>query len=800
MRHHFTKIGACFAAALMLALGSCTMEREGERPLQYGESQVLSVSFPGRTLAGGSTRSLRAGTIAAADYEKSLQKDHIFFYVFEDEGGQPGRLKRIEPVTELAAGDVETGVTGKVFFRDAGTFHVVPTANLRLTKEERDALLGKTFAEVSKTLITQVAGEPDWFPMAGEPVKVETATLGTSAGSLRFDLERLTARIDLVNETSTANGGRFEITGARLIKATRREAGKTIRVGGDIDRSFLMKGQTPALKVGDPTYGAVALNARIWVDRDPVKNTNPDEMKMQLYTYENEPGELAIEVKGTFEGKPAEFTLQFPPAVKRNTLYRVALRNPKTTDVPIVDPNNPTIEPAIRAIDWEEGGVSTIEPTQDTTKPVITFFDASTATGAAAPATHTATYTTGTEIGTIRSVSLKDDNAYTMKLTLKSKGAEPMVLVTKADAPWISVAPLGKAVISSEGLEQSYIVTFGKNVDLYSRSAVLEVQNRYFPDKVTPRTIQVTQPAAATSMNLLAYFANANVGELNRFAAVVTEDNASSPEVRGKLYQWGRNVPFTYGDTGITFVTTKSNGNDALLWDKTKLIYTEGRPHTWHSFEGTKADTWESIVAKATNAPDWYKGTNGGDPSPAGYRLPARREMTCLFPRYDIAHVSFSGAVDYRGVVENCLVRGASAPADFTADYYSTERNVIYALKMKGGDNNSRITAFRYEYRGVKGLKVTARHLGAAAAALDVKSIADKAYWATNAGSDVVRYLPCTGDGRRGYFYSIDHSYTWCSDTADKDVADMFGFDPATLLISLGYSRSIALALRPVRK
>lgn len=768
MRHHYTKIGACFATALMLALGSCTMEREGDRPLQYGESQVLSVSFPGRTLAGGATRSLRAGTIAAADYEKSLQKDHIFFYVFEDEGGQPGRLKRIEPVTELAAGDVETGVTGKVFFRDAGTLHVVPTANLRLTKEEQDALLGKTFAEVSKTLITQLAGEPDWFPMAGEPVKVETATLGTSAGSLRFDLERLTARIDLVNETSTANGGRFEITGARLISATRSEAGKTIWVGGDIDRSFLMKGQTPALKVGDPTYGAVALDARMWVDRDPVKNTNPDEMKMQLYTYENEPGELVIEVKGTFEGKPAEFTLQFPPAVKRNTLYRVALRNPKTTDVPIVDPNNPTIEPAIRAIDWEEGGVSTLEPTQDTTKPVITFFDASTATGAAAPATHTATYTTGTEIGTIRSVSLKDDKAYTMKLTLKSKGAEPMVLVTKADVPWISVAPLGKAVISSEGLEQSYIVTFGKNVDLYSRSAVLEVQNRYFPDKVTPRTIQVTQPAAATSMNQLAYLANANVDELNRFAAVVTEDNVASPEARGKLYQWGRNVPFPYEETGIAVVTTKSNGNDDLLWDKTKYIISEGYPQIWFSFPIKNGDTWLGIVSKATDAPSWYKGTNGGDPSPVGYKLPMRAEMSAMFP---IKMVNPNGNFSLMNVNETCQPHGVTAPADFTADYFSTEKNVIYALKMKGGDN-SRITAFRYEYRGVKGLKVTARHLGAAAAALDVKSIANKAYWATNAGSDVVRLLPLQGtrswfDGRygsasrgRGYYLGADYYFT----------------------------------------
>lgn len=741
-------------AGLLALFSSCSKDvanRLNPEALETGDGIAVIVNFPGRTLVGSD--GLRAGTVAAQDYEQALQAGYVFFYVFEDDGtGQPGKLKRIEPVGDLGNGVPESGVTGKVFFRDNGKLHVVPTANLRWSKDQRDALLGKTFVEVSKTLVTQLAGEANWFPMVGEPVVIDTSTLGSTSGTLSFNLERLSARIDLVNETSTAKGGRFELTGARLRR-------------GDIDRSFMMKGQSPALKVGDATYGAVALTANLWIERDATKNSDSNHMWMQLYTYENEPGELWIEVKGTFEGVKAEFMLPFTPAVKRNTLYRVAIRNTKTTDVPIVDPNNPpvdpsdptdpnhpdnptyptnpAIEPAIRAIDWDEGGVATLEPTQDKTQPIITYFAASDVSGAPATKAHTEVYGTTGDVNTIRSLKLNGPNAYTMKLTLKSKGAEPMVLLQKADVPWVKVEPLGKTVISTEGLMQDYLVTFGANADLFPRTAELEIQNRYFPDKITPRTIKVEQPKAATTMNQLAYWAKANVDELNTFATEVTEENAFSPEVIGKFYQWGRNVPFAYDDPNLIVTTTKSNGNDALLWDNKKFIAQNAYGTDWFDLAGGTVKTWVEMVAKATSAPASYVGNNGGDPSPVGYRLPTYADCAAIFPVQRLRN-AWDGGIALYGGANTLTLRNSGAEVQYVDDYYSKDRNVVYAIKLKGGDNAA-ITAYRYEYRGQMGLKITARHLGSKGASLDVKSIANPSYWESEAGSDVVRIFPTTG-------------------------------------------------------
>ena len=774
--------------ALSTLFSACSKEVAREPQINTeSNGKTLVVQFPGRTLAQSGT--LRAATVPAQDYEQALQANHIFFLVFEDNAGQPGKLKRIEPVTDLSAGVPEQGVTGKVFFRDAGIFHVVPTANLRLTKDDRDKLLGLTFGEVSKALITQPAGEPNWFPMAGEPVQLDTQNLATA--NLNFYLERLTARIDLVNETSTDKGGRFELTGARL-----RE--------GDIDRSFLIKGQTPALQAGDPQYGAIALIHNTWIERDATKNPDPNNMWMQLYTYENVANELWIEVKGTFKGEPVEFMLPFKPEVKRNTLYRVAIRNTKTHDVPIVDPNQPDVVPAITALDWEEGGVATLEPTQDTAQPTITHFDASDAKGTTATPQHTATYGTTGEVNTIQSLTLSTPNSYTMKLTLHSAGAEPMVLVQRAEVPWIKVEPLGQAHISSDGLTQDYLVTFSANADLFPRTAQLEIQNRYYPDKITPRLIQVEQPKAESTLNQLAYWAKANVDELNTFAGIPTEDNITSPEVKGKMYQWGRNIAFNPHALDFEVVTTPSTGNDELLYDKTKFIYHTIHGNVWHSFPGDKTDTWSSIVAKATTAPASYRGTNGGDPSPVGYRLPYSTEFRAIlsFDSNDEI-VRFAGDVNAYNVSETVKLRGAEAVV-LKTDYYSDEKNVLYAIKYKGG-NDSLISAFRYEYRGHRGLKITSRVLGASGAVLGVKTIANEKFWKENAGSDVCRYFPfnspyAISDAITRARIWLGHTIYWCEDAGGIDSGYYAGYSTGAPFTYSGDGRCFGFYLRPIKK
>lgn len=756
MHKHMNKYILGLSLFIIALITGCSKEQRlsPNDVVPNGTEVALEVSFPGRTLArGGALRS--GGTVPAQGYEQALQPGTILFYVFEDNGsGQPGKLKRIEPVTDLSDGVPEKGVTGKVFFRDHGKLHVVPTANLKLTKPERDKLLGSSFEDVSKTLITQPAGEPNWFPMAGEPVVVETASLSSTSEALRFNLERLSVRIDLVNETSTELGGRFELTGARL-----RE--------GNIDRSFLMKGQTPALKVGE--HGATALPAHKWIERDEQKNSDPNQMLMQLYTYENEPGELWIEVKGTFEGQPAEFRLPFRPAPKRNTLYRVAIRNTKTTDVPIEDPTAPKVEPGITVQDWIEGGVASIEPTQDRTQPVITTFEASDDRGTPTTAKHDATFGTEGDVNTMQTLTLSTPDRYTMKLTLKSKGTEPMVLVQKAEVPWIKVEPIGRPEISTDGRSQDFLVTFAKNADLFPRTALLEIQNRFYPDKVNPRQIKVEQPKAVTTMNQLAYWAKANVNNLNTFAAEVTEHNVYSMEAAGKLYQWGRNIPFSpfsESDKSLSVKIEKIDGNSADLWNPSVIIGSSNGYASMYSFD-TKGLSWSQVVNKATNAPQSYKGTNGGDPSPVGYRLPTVAEARAIIA--DKRFISSFETVQQKSINQTGVaIRTGSTVEylDFTSTYLCRADNVVYSLSLVD-NSNKYTTAYRYEYRGNLGIKITSRHLGTSANSVDLNTIASPNFWETNAGSDVVRYLPTIGghllfNGKRGP--SDISSFYWLDD------------------------------------
>lgn len=772
---------------LWLLVASCSQVRVDGELIPYlgdgdGDEMVaVEVSFPQRVLV--SEQALRAGTFAAQDYEQALQQSHLFFYVFSDQAGQPDRLLRVEPVRELAAGTPEVGVTGKVFFRNVGTLHVVPTANLKLTAEERDALLGVDFATFSKVMITQLGGEPNWFPMAGEPVKVDTQQL--EGATLSFTLERLTARIDLVNETSEEQGGRFELTGARLIE-------------NNIDRSFLIKNQTPPLICGE--QGALALSTRTWVERDATVNSDPDQMFQQLYAYENEANQLKIEVKGTFEGRPAEFVLNFEPKIVRNTRYLVQIRNVKKTDVPFIDPDDPmSIVPYITVLDWEEGGNVTFTPEVDRSVPVITAVAHQDDLG------QVSTYTQQDDLNTLQSIELTKPDAFYTDITLLTEGAEPMILLTKVDAPWIEIEEVEVNVDNKGMRSQKYRLHFGANADLYPRTALLEIQNRYVPNKISPKTIAIKQSAAATSPNPLAYWANANVDELNTFAAVVTEENVDKPEVFGKLYQWGRNVPFDYEDTAIQRVTTKSNGNDELLWDRSKFICVLGDPHSWLSAKVGSLDPWTSIVAMASNAPAWYKGTNDGDPSPIGYRLPTKLEQQALFPLYEAGvQINFLGEGHLVTKTETCVVHGKDVIGkQYNAKYYSPTKNVIYALKMIDEEGHN-ITALKYEYRGVKGLKMTSRYLGVKGKDVKIQDISNAEYWKQNAGSDVIRLFPSVG------FYSAfpsindfeerSSSYFWGLDAAAYNVGWRVGFNDRKVYVHGEISRAYGYSIRPVRK
>ncbi len=607
-------------------------------------------------------------------------------------------------------------------------------------------------------MVTQPAGVANEFAMTSEILSINIPDPQTSSATpaVSFLLERLSARIDIENETTTADGGEFVLEGARLVNA--------------IDRSFLVKGQDPALTIGNTEYGALAIPTGNWITNSGVSG-DMKKMYMNLYAYENVKNTLRVQVKGTFKGQPAQFDLPFGEhAVKRNFRYVVKIKN--------VAGNKVNFEIKVR--DWEEGGNITIKPGLDGAKPKITKIAPATATGATAPNGHTLAYSTGSNPNDANVITLTNPTVYYTKITVESESTEAALVVNKTEVPWISIKELGQSNIAGGKLVQEFLVTYAPTQDLYGRTAELELQNKFKPNKADRHLITVKQPKAATSTNHLAHFANANVGELNTFADAITPDNLTDYDNLGKYYQWGRNVSFSYG-TLITTTATKSNGNDARLWSD-EFITATASPFTW---EATPlGDNWEEVVSKATNAPTSYKGTNNGDPCPAGYRLPKKEEFMGILPYADATNINFKGSVNKKGVAETITINGASAA--YTADYYSDRPNVIYALKMKDA-TNANLTAYRYEYKGAKGLWVTSRLLGAAGAATTVEQ--------------VIRYFPAMGYLSRANAasgYRGSYGYGWASESRYSSLAWGIGFYSSSPGVSSS-RKAYAFTVRPFR-
>lgn len=700
-----SKIWAGLFPVVLGLMSACSNESPDR--ISAGDRNAITINFPGYTLAPKTY----AGTYPADITEKAISNARIL--VFDDNNGQPGILLNSESIELTAGGDTEAGVTGKVFIRESGVRHLLAIANLDFTLDQYKALEGKTFADVSKTFVTQPSGKANFFPMcAAAPLKVtipELTDLTTPMPNLNFTLERLSARIDIENLTTAANG-EFVLEGARM--------------EGDIARSYLVRGQTPALFPND-NLGTHSNISAIWAENKGV-NGDMRKMYMQLYTYENKQDQLNVIVKGTYKGEKAQFTIPFTNrSVKRNTRYIVQMKNnaeTKKMDFNIVEVK-----------DWAEGGNGSLDLDVDKTMPTVTAISA--ASGAAQ---HTAN---NTEANKVTGISVNTTAAYSMKISVESPSMESRILLNNAEYPWIEVNQIGESKIAGGKLHQDFLVKIGKNVDLYPRTIQLEVQNAYAPNKKTPKLITITQSAATSSLNPLAWMANANIGELNTFASVCNATNWTTEEACGKYYQWGRNVAFdfTHLINGIKIEKGTITPNNPLLWDKNKFLRSAGSEYYCTGLE--EAQTWAQFVGKSNSkAPSSYIGNNGGDPSPKGFHVPLYKEFLSTLPSLSADIPIFSGNYKNSETLD-VKFHGEKNSQKLTSYFYSNKKGVLYAMRHKGGDDKY-ITAFRYEKFNFGGLKITARHLGAKGADINVKDIANEAYWNSNAGSDIVRYLP----------------------------------------------------------
>lgn len=737
---------------------------------------AFNVSLPGRTFEPATY----AGTFAAEVAEKSLTEVRI--YVFDNtSANKPGKLIATEKVTSVGTGNTEAGVTGKFYMRHllGAKAHLVAAANLDLTADQANALIGTTFENFSKEIITQSPSTANKFPMVSDPLAVTVPKVGaTTPANITFLLERLAVRIDIKNETNkTGTNKEFVLEDVRT------------KVGS-LSQSYLIKGQTPVLAKHD-ALGTKEVGTQDWIANTA---SNKKEMFAKVYAYENDNTNFVLEVRGKIDNKPAAFEIPFGKKLIRNTRYLVKIQNAGLGNLVKFD---------VEVVDWKDGGNVVVgSDSYASTKPLVKSVVAANSTGVAGGAVG---HTTANASGNINAITLTKRDAYHTRVLVTSD-VESKITVTGAMVPWVTVkeVALTPAEEAANFGAKAYHIAFAKNDDTYDRTATLVVEPKDNTEAGKRQNVTVTQKGAtyAEAVNPLGLFSNALLNGVGTFAPAVTEQNASQPATWGKLFQWGRNTPLD--QAALSYDAQQIPTNSPLL--KTPVAnkaYGKGKAN-WSTETFTTATTWQSIVNKS-NAGTAYVGTNkvvAGDPSPEGWKIPSHSEISAVF---GIAAISFNIPLTLKNqVVNNITIKNVKK------NYINEVRvinnnnapNIIYATRLKAtaGSDNSFYTAYRYEVLP-NGFKVTARHLGTTGASTTIDQVADEAWWnnATKAGSDVVRILPrIIHYGNSATSYN-DYFVMFTNSVASNDRVLSLAINPSRLSASHNVVPNVLYSILPIR-
>ncbi len=262
------------------------------------------------------------------------------------------------------------------------------------------------------------------------------------------------------------------------------------------------------------------------------------------------------------------------------------------------------------------------------------------------------------------------------------------------------------------------------------------------------------------AVNPLSRFATHNLDVLNTFAA------GDEQTTKGKMYQWGRNIPFPAEGTITTAPGQATSLNDSKVWSDGFI----SGDASWHP-SPNRTDTWRSLVAQASSAPESYRGTNTryvGDPCPDGWHLPSPAEWTAILP--------FSGATygfsfnDHSDRSEAIDLDNDGTPENWLADYRKITDNSMVGLKYKG---TSLATAFKYEWiSATNAMKISAVQ---ANAFTTIGQVRDASFDWSGA---VVRYFPTAGN-RSSSNGTIDATYGnvgfyWTSEAAPDATYDIW--------------------------
>ena len=262
---------------------------------------------------------------------------------------------------------------------------------------------------------------------------------------------------------------------------------------------------------------------------------------------------------------------------------------------------------------------------------------------------------------------------------------------------------------------------------------------------------EVTVYAEVSSIELDPVSAELTVGETLKITATVLPEDAID-----KTLTWEST------DTSVATVDAEGNvaavgigGADINVSHGTvvatcKITVQKKLVHPLEAFSEFCVGTAPQTFAQSQGIDDigFYNFESAQTVCPEGWHLPAESELYYVSDCYDGVnieqHCKFDGKVNFSDIPEKVLIDGELR--SFTADYYSTTRNVCYALKFKD-ETNEYLSAYRWSdcSKDRPYFELRVRWLKGDKQNLTVKEIADEDFWNTADESEIVRLFPSVG-------------------------------------------------------
>lgn len=556
-------------AAMML--GSCTNNEEPVAPtdetentttLEKGKS-VLKITIKNKVLAEPATRA----TIAATNDEKVINR--LDFYVFPANGD----MQRFENVKLTQLENGKLGAEFKILGNDAslGETRIVAIAN-----PKTDLSKMKNYSDL-QMLVTDELSDPSLTDFMMYWEEVSPALRDDIKNEIAVDLERLVARIDVINK---ANNKIFILQSARVLNA---------KVQSFVQPHY--------------SYYAYEENTKDLTASDYVVNKK---IESRLYTYESgnqNDKATAVEIKGILRGEDFTKIVKFtkgdtsnPLRIERNNLYKI---NISGTDI------DQDVKFEITVADWDNGDDIVVEVPSDAPEYNLTTLDG---------------FTFDTATNTLKADDPTEATEKTQIITCTSS-AETGIrfdFATEETSNWIYC---DDALTTSEykdgKVETTITVKATPNNALTAIPVVVTLYNKADYTKQKTFTVQI-EPAFGEVEVAGITWATFNLG--GRKAGDL-----------GAMYQGGRPTAFSNSGAMPSFTTNDTNPIPIAEVEV-------GGIHEYQFICVTPGDDWESgdISAWWLNTGTTNKGTK--DPCPDGWRIPTDTEFNALLTGANITY------------------------------------------------------------------------------------------------------------------------------------------------------------------